>query len=190
MLRGAQVGERVVVGGRVGRGRAGRAKAARRAVELGRVLADHDHRAGCPRRAVDARRLAEHLLERGGVAVDQPRLAVVVVHGEDAAVGEVVAVGLDGLLREEVALEPHGRLALQERERVGEGQQDRVPPVVGRLEEGAPVGEVGVDPRVVVGGQRVPTPELEQVGVDLDRVDVVAPRAARPAPRRCPTRRR
>ena len=94
-------------------------------------------------RRADTRRVAEHVLERAGVALDEPRLAVVVVHGERATGGEVVAVRLDGLLGEQVALEADRRLALQQRERVGEGEQDRVPLAVGLLEEGAAVGDVG-----------------------------------------------
>ena len=142
----------------------------RRTGHRARVGAGHEHRQLGPRRA-DARRLLEDLLQRPGVAVDQPRLAVVVVHRQRAARAQVVAIGVDGFLGEEVALQAHRRLALQQRQGVGEGQQDRVPLPIGPLQEGPTVGDVSDDAGVVVWAVRVLAAEVEEVPVDLHGVD-------------------
>ena len=83
----------------------------------------------------------------------------------------MVAVGLDGLLGEQVALEADGRLSLQKRQRVGEREQDGVPVAVGLLEERPAIADVGDDAGVVVGAVGVAPAEVEEVTVDLDRVD-------------------
>ena len=114
--------------------------------------------------------MAEHVGERRRVTINEPRLAVVVVHREGAAVGEVIAVRLDGFGREEVALQAHRRLALEQGERVGQGEQDRVPLLIGRFEERSTVGDVGVDARVVVGAVGMRPADVEQVTVDLHGV--------------------
>ena len=144
---GAQVRERVVVGGRLGG--VGRRLPQGLALAVARdgvgVLGHREHGevrdvvVAAGRQRLDARRLPEHLRERVGVPVDQPALAVVVVHREHATLGEVVAGRLDGLGGEQVALEPHRRLAGDERERVGQGEQDAVPLLVRPLEVGPPV---------------------------------------------------
>ena len=168
--RRAQVRERVVVGGRGGSAGAAVERLARRALERRRVGADHEHRQDRARRRAHARRLAEDVGERRRVAIDEPRLAVVVVHRERAAVGEVVAVRLDGLGGEQVALQAHRRLALEQRQRVGQGEQDRVPAAIRRLEERPSVGDVGVDARIVVGAVGMGPADVEQVLVDLHGV--------------------
>ena len=112
-------------------------------------------------------------LEGPGQAIDQPPLAVVVVHGEGAIGLEVGARLLHRLAREEVALEPKGGLAADERQGVGEGEQDQVVLLVGPLKEGSPVVDVDADARVVVWVLRVTLgADLLEARVDLDRVHV------------------
>ncbi len=82
----------------------------------------------------------------------------------------MVTVRLDSLDGEQVALETYRRLALEQRERVRQGEQDRVPPPIGRLEECPTVGDVCVDARVVVGPVRVGAADVEEVPVDLHGV--------------------
>ena len=70
---------------------------------------------------------------------DQPRLAVVVVEHEDAVVGEVVADARERLFGEQERLQPDvGRLADQ-RQRVGQGEDDQVVLLVGVAQERAAV---------------------------------------------------
>jgi hypothetical protein len=122
-----------------------------------------------------ARRAAEDRGHRAGVALQQPRL-VVVVHGEHA-VGPQVAAGLgDRLDGEQVALQAQGRLAGDDRERVGQGQHDQVVAAAGLLQERPAVVDVGRDPRVEVGAVGVAvTSQALQGRVDLDRVHVPGP---------------
>ena len=109
--------------------------------------------------------------QRGGVAVDEPALAVQVVHREDAVVGEVIAIRLGRLLREEVTLQTNGRCTLYEGERVGQREKDEVPVLVGSLEVGAAVVDVRVDTWIVVRTVgMVLLGEIEQAVIDLDRV--------------------
>ena len=111
--------------------------------------------------------------EGPGQAIDQPPLAVVVVHGERAIWLEVGARLLHRLPREEVALEPKGGLAADERQGVGEREQDQVVLLVGPLEERPPIVDVDADARVVVGVLGVTLgADLLEAGVDLDRVHV------------------
>src|SRR5439155_3242583 len=75
---------------------------------------------------------------------------------------------------EEVALEPQCRLALHQREGVGQREQDQVVLPAGSLEEGATVLDVLMHPRVgvdVIGV--VQLAELIQLRVDLYRVDAL-----------------
>ena len=131
--------------------------------------------AKCPTRPmrVDARRVPVHLVERAGQAIDQPRLAVEVVHREDPARRQVRLRRLHRSRREQVALETQRRLARDERERVRQREQDQVVALVRALEERAAVGDVHVDPRIVV----------RMLGIEL------ASRARRGAGRSRPRRR-
>ncbi len=128
-------------------------------------------------------------VERPGQAIDQPLLAVVVVHGERAIGLQVGARLLHRLAREQVALEPKRGLAADERQRVGQREQDQVVLLVGPLEERPPVVDVDADARVVVGSLGVTLgADLLQPRIDLDRVDVLGAllpgRSRRPSPSR------
>ena len=106
--------------------------------------------------------------------VDQPVLAVVVVHREPAAGGEVVAGGCDRLRGEQVGLQPDRARAADQHQGVGQGEQDQVVLRVGLLEERAAVVDVGEHPRVLVGAVGVAfPPDLQDARVDLDGVDVL-----------------
>ena len=98
--------------------------------------------------------------------------SVVVVHREHAAGGEPLTDRRHRLLREEVRLEPERPLAGDERERVGEREQDQVELLVGPFEEGAAVVDVRGHPGVAVRllGVEVPADALEH-RIDLDGVD-------------------
>ena len=80
---------------------------------------------------------------------------------------------------EQVVLQAQGRLAGDDRERVGQGQQHEVVAPVGPLQERPAVVDVGRDPRVGVGavGVAVAAQPL-QCRVDLDRVDPPGPLAS------------
>ena len=111
------------------------------------------------------------VLQRGRIAIDEPRFAVVVVHRERATVGEVVAVRLHRLGGEQVALQTHRRLPLEQRQRIRQGEQDRVPPTVGPLQERPSVGDVRGDAGVVVGAVGMCPSDVEEVAVDLHGID-------------------
>ncbi len=161
----------VVTGGRRGAGgrarpRAGAAlgRGGRARRDDGLLAADADH--------VHARLVPERALHRAGEPVDEPALAVVVVHREGAAGLEVLAGGPHGLRGEQVALQPQRAGSGHQGERVGQREQDEVVAAVGALQEGAPVGDVGGDARVVVRPVGVlRAAELAQFGIDLDGVD-------------------
>ncbi len=139
------------------------------------VLADGDGRERLVGgELVEARLVAEDLVDGAGEPVDQPRLAVVVVHREDAVLGEVVARLGDGLLGEQVRLEPELAGARDEGQRVGQGEEDEVVLLVVARQEGATVVDVDADARVVVGLVRVDlAADLLDPRVDLHRVDVL-----------------
>ena len=82
--------------------------------------------------------------------------------------------GLDGLLREEVALESQRGLAAHQRERVRQREQDHVVAGLRPLKKGASVVDVGAHPRILVGVIRMqPSTEPVQDRVDLDGVHVL-----------------
>ena len=123
------------------------------------------------RAELHARRRAVDRADRVGVAVEQPRL-VVVVHRERAARLEQRARPLQRLGGEQVVLQAQRRLAGDDGRRVGQREQDEVVATVGALHEGPPVVDVHGDPRVGVGAVRVPVAaDLHQGRVDLHRVD-------------------
>ena len=112
---------------------------------------DRDHRLRAAER-VDARRVAEDLGGGAGQPVDQPGLAVVVVHRERAVRLEVLAHRRHGLLGEEERLEADLRGAAHQGQRVGQREQDEVVVrPVRALQEGPAVVGVHVDPVVGVG---------------------------------------
>ena len=84
----------------------------------------------------------------------------------------MIASSFHRLSGEQVALEPEARLARDQCERVGKGEEDEVVPTVGALEERAPVVDVDVHPRVAVRMIRVQLlPQLVEAWVDLDSID-------------------
>ena len=176
MLRAVHVGERVVVGGRLGDHR--RALPGGGALGHAPVGGDGEHGLAAPAERVAHLQARGAAVDRGhgaGVALQQPRL-VVVVHGEHA-VGPQVGAGLgDRLDGEQVVLQAQGRLAGDDRERVGQGQHHQVVAPAGLLQERPAVVDVGRDPRVEVGAVGVAVASQALQGrVDLDRVHVPGP---------------
>ena len=121
----AEVRERAVVGRRVRRGpcTVERRPAAlialrRRATEM---TAWPDARCDL----VDARLMTERGGNRPGEAVNEPLLAVEVVHRESTAFRQMTTHRGHRLAGEEVALESNRSTARDERERVGEGEENR-----------------------------------------------------------------
>ena len=124
--------------------------------------------------AVDAGGVPERSRGRAREPVDQPVLAVEVVHREATVGLEVVVRRAQGLLGEQEGLESDLRGAVDERERVGQGEQDQVVLRVGVLQEGPAVVHVGGDALVLVGVVGVVlAAELQDPGVDLDGVHVL-----------------
>ena len=110
------------------------------------------------------------LVHRVRVASEHIR-AVVVVHGEDPAGGEVVAHRFHGLAGEEVALESERPLAAHQGQRVGQGEQDQVVRLIAPLQEGPAIIDVHGDARVLVRVRGVVVPTgLLQDRIDLDRI--------------------
>ena len=127
-------------------------------------------RAGRP--AVDAGRVPERPGDRLGEAIEDVG-PVVVVHGKDPAGAQVGPHRLHGLQGEQVALEAQRGLAADERQRVGQGEDDEVVATVAALEKGASVVDVHAHARVLVGaiGVVAGADRLDH-RVDLDGVDV------------------
>ena len=100
---------------------------------------------------VDAGGVPERGGRGAGQPVDQPVLAVVVVHRERAVGGQVLAGGGQGLFGEQEALQPDLRGPGDQGQRVGQGEQDQVVLGVGGLQERPAVVDVPGDPRIVVG---------------------------------------
>src|SRR5687768_4299538 len=69
---------------------------------------------------------SERLLERSREPVDQPVLAVEVVHRERAARPKTLTDGLHRLQREQIALQPNGGLSSNESERIGKSEEYEV----------------------------------------------------------------
>ena len=160
-----------------GAGVDGRALPGRRAGLVGGGAPDGQHgQRGDLRDGVHARRVPERVGERAGEPVDDPLLAVEVVHRERAARREVIARGLRRLQREQVALQAQRTRARDQRQRVGQREQDQVvllvddccrnarPSSMCTLTRGSCIGVVGLVLRT----------EALQRRVDLDRVDVRA----------------
>ena len=123
--------------------------------------------------AVDARRMPERLRERGRVAFEHIR-PVVVVHGERSTLLQVIADRTHRLQREQVALQTEPALPRDERQRVGQGEQDEVVASVGPLQERPAVVDVDRHPRVLVRMLRMQVAaEPLQHGIDLHRIDVL-----------------
>ena len=115
--------------------------------------------------------MPEDLGQGPAVAVDQPPLAIAVVHRERAALGQVRSCLGDRLAREQVALQPQRAVARHQREGVRQREQHEVVSGRGALQEGAPVVDHQMDARVLVGVIRMPRPaDRGDAGVDLDRV--------------------
>ncbi len=111
-------------------------------------------------------------VERGGVPLEDVG-PVVVVHGERAARGQVIADGPHRVQREEVALQAQPALPRDERQRVRQREQDQVVPLVRPLQERATVVDVHAHPRVLIGMVRMQVaPQPLQDGIDLDGVHV------------------
>ena len=166
-----QVGERVVVG------RLGDVD-----TPPGRLAVDARAGAGGEHRLPAAReRVAEldtwgrpvDIVERARVAIEKERL-VVVVHREGPARIQVSPDRRHRLLCEEVVLEPKRALPCEQRQRVGQREQDEVVVVLRLLDEGAPVIDVDAHARVLVRPARMERlAERLDLGIDLDGVDVL-----------------
>ena len=171
-VRGAQVRERPVVRHRI---RVGGTRLPDLVPGTGqgtRIPGCHQHRQQV-RPGVDHTGLVSELLCEGGrIAVHQPRLPHEVVHAEDPSGRQVPAVRRNGLLREQVALQPDRPLAEHDGEGVGQGQEYEVPPPVRPLQEGPAVIYVHVHAGIVVGPVRVAvTGKGQDRRVDLHGVD-------------------
>ena len=129
----------------------------------------------------------EHVGELG----HQPVLPVVVVEHEDAVSGEVVATAAKACSVNRKDSRRRLAVCADQRQRVGQREDDQVVLLVGAAQEGAAVVDVARDARVLVGlvGVLVDA-DLLDARVDLDGVDVLARRGPARAPRRCRCRRR
>ena len=143
------VQERPVVGGRARCGPRGQGVVVRAAGLVGRVQGAADHGLRSPANSVDAGVVAERGRRGAGEPVDQPVLAVVVVHREDAVAVRWSRAAVERLLGEQEALQPDLRGAGDQGQRVGQREQDQVVLVVGGLQERPAVVDVPVDPRVL-----------------------------------------
>ncbi len=117
------------------------------------------------------RRRSEDVRHHARVALDEPRLAVVVVHHEYAVGREVIPSAGEGFLGEEERLEPQIGCAAHQREGIGHREHDEVIPFGRVPQERATIGDDRRDARVgvrVVGVLR--PPDRLDAGVDLDRV--------------------
>jgi hypothetical protein len=86
---------------------------------------------------------------------------------------QVLARRAQRLLGEQERLEPDLRGAVDQREGVGQGEEDEVVARPRVLQERPPVVDMGRHPPVLVGVVGVVlTPELQDAGVDLDGVHV------------------
>ena len=96
-------------------------------LERGERRPSNDHRGAAPAAVSgDQRILAEDVPHHDRKLRDQPRLPVVVVKHERAALRESCARRYDGVLREQEALEAQAGQARGERERVGKREDDEV----------------------------------------------------------------
>ena len=174
---------RAPVTGRVARRRAAVERADQRAGrERGRRLAVH----------LEQRLVAERVVEHLGELGDQPVVAVVVVEHEDAVLGEVVAHAGERLLGEQERLEPELALLADQRQRVGQREDDEVVLLVGRAQERAAVVDVAGDARVGVRlvGVVARCRSAGVAGRSRPRRCGRRPSTARsPRPSRCPRRR-
>ena len=168
---GRQVRERVVVG-RLG----DLDLLPRRLAVDGRAGTGGEHGLATVRERIadlHAGRLSVDIRERARVAVAEPRL-VVVVHRECSAGLEQLLHAFHRLLGEEVVLEPQHALPCEERERVGQREDDQVVAVVCVLHVGAAIVDVFRHARVLPRMIRVVlTAEPLDLRVDLDCVDVL-----------------
>ena len=124
--------------------------------------------------------MAEYLIEGACESVDEPRLAVVVVHREHAIVRQVIAGGGDGFLREQVRLETQLACAGDKGERVGQGEQDEVVLRVVARQEGTSVIDVDRHAGVVIRLIRVDlAADLLDSRIDLDGIDMLRPAGER-----------
>ena len=141
---------------------------------------------------VEARAMAEDLGQGPAVAVDQPPLAIAVVHRERAALGQVRPRRGDGLAREQVALQPQRAVARHQREGVGQREQHEVVAGRGALQERAPVVDDQVDARRPGRGGWDAAPGRSRRCRGRSRPRRRTRRRARARPRRrcrCPRRR-
>ncbi len=116
--------------------------------------------------------MAESPCGGSGQTVDQPGLAIIVVHGEGAIGLQPVAHRLHRFLGKEEGLQADLRGAADQGERVRQGKQDEVVLAIARLQEGAAVVDVPTDPRVRIGPVDIIFgADRHDPGIDVDRVD-------------------
>ena len=102
-------------------------RVARRRAAVQRIDQRPDGEDALPRLVqLDDRRAVERRVEHRRDLRDEPLLAVVVVEHEHAVGLQVVAHGLERLLREQERLEPDVRGRADERQRVGQGEDHEV----------------------------------------------------------------
>ena len=149
---------------------AGRLSAGVALLAIGVDVGD-DHRVAAVADQVDARGVPERLRDRAGERSTSQ------VRGRSCTSRRRrrggAACGLPAAPPgEQVALQPHLAAARDQRERVGQGENDQVVGAVRTFQQRPAVVDVHVDPGVVVRVVGVVlTPELQQPRVDLDGVD-------------------
>src|SRR5437879_5651624 len=112
--------------------------------------------------------------------IDQPLLTVKVVHRKNTVGLKVIACLLKCLEGKEITFEAQRRLAGNEREGVGQREQDEIVTLLCALQEGATVVDVHIDARVLVRGIRMHLlTDLLDTGINLDRVHVGRPLSER-----------
>ena len=123
---------------------------------------------------VHARVLSEHARRRVGQPVHQPLLAEVVVDDQHAVRLQPCLDRAEGLLGEHETLEPHGREARLQRQRVDEREHHQVVLLRGRPQEVPGIVGDDVDAGIVERpvGMMLPA-QLHDDRIDLHRVHVV-----------------
>ena len=124
--------------------------------------------------------MAEPGRDRARQPVDQPRLAVVVVHREGAVRLQMTPHGLHRLAGEQEGFEADLRGAADQRQRIRQREQDQVVLLVRAFQEGAAVVDVPRHARIGIRAIDVLfAADLEDAWIDVDCVDMPRPFAER-----------